>query len=94
MARVPPEVRGNSCCAPACWSAVGAVPTPGEELKPDQQVSLTREEMAAAYAWSSKQEQSFKAANLKDAAPKDPQLARAIEVLKAALDKRQAGKIE
>ena len=86
-----PEGQGELMLRTGVLERVGTMPA-GGGVKPDQQVSLTKEELTAVYAWSSKQEQPFKATNLKDAAPKDPQLAKAIEVLKAVLDKRQAGK--
>ncbi|HEV3443887.1 MAG TPA: S41 family peptidase [Gemmataceae bacterium] len=87
-----PERQGELMLRTGVLERVGAMPPEGG-VKPDQQVSLTKEELTAVYAWSSKQEQPFKAANLNDAAPKDPQLAKAIEVLKAALAKgSQPGK--
>ena len=92
--RVPlPEGQGELLFRTGLLERLGPVP-PGGGLKPDHQVSLTKEQQGILMAWFNKQEQPFNIANLNEAGPKDPQLAKAVDVLKTILDKRQAGKTE
>ena len=85
--RVPlPEGRGELLFRTGLLERAGPA-APGGGVKPDHQVALTKEQEHALRIWFNKQEQPFNAVNLKEAGPKDPQLARAVEVLKAALTK-------
>ena len=83
--RVPlPEGQGELLIRTGLVERVGPVPS-GGGIKPDHQLSLTKEQARSLNAWFAKQEQPFKPGNANEPAPEDPQLVKAIEALKAAL---------
>ena len=54
-------------------------------IKPDHEVSLSKDKHESLGRWFFKQELPFEASMLKEPAPEDAQLAKAIQVLKARL---------
>jgi hypothetical protein len=59
----------------------------GWPVRPDQVVSVARKQRDTLLEWSRRQEMSDPPAGATDRPPDDPQLAKAVEILRAALQK-------
>src|SRR5205807_2618857 len=85
-----PDGRGVLVLRTGILERSGTTP-PGGGIKPDHVVKATQEQQMALQEWSRRQELAFDPKRAKDVAPVDPQLAKAIEVLKAALKSHKDG---
>jgi carboxyl-terminal processing protease len=79
-----PENQGMMQLRAGLMERPGAAPE-GGGIKPDVEVTLTKDKYEGLTHWFFKQELPFEPAMVKEAPTEDPQLAKAIEVLKAKL---------